>query len=163
MNLETTFEQLTLSPKTRKSVPKSLKEQLWYTQVGKNIGRALCYVCQTREITPFTFEAGHIIAVAKGGSTTLDNLRCVCLPCNRSMGTENLEVYKQRYHPPILQPCYLCHKETVNGAEYLCCHVYLHKECEVRFYEEVVKTYGRRHVFLRTSNCPSCFEKNDGI
>lgn len=159
MNLETTFDTLTLSNKTRKTVPKSLKEQLWYRQIGKNIGSSLCYVCRIREITPFTFEAGHIVAVAKGGTTTLDNLRCICLPCNRSMGTEHLEIYKKRYYPEILYPCYVCKKETNGEQEYVCCRVYVHKDCELRFYEEAVRIFGRKRVFLRMSNCPNCFVK----
>ena len=158
-HLEESLHQLSLEK--RKTIPKALKEQLWYAQVGKNVGCTLCYVCQKREITSFTFEAGHVLAVSKGGKTTLDNLRCICLPCNRSMGSENLYVYKNRYHPNVYHPCYVCKQEVAREITYTCCQLYIHQDCEKTFYEQAVSKYGRRRVFLRWSNCPSCFEKID--
>ena len=36
------------------------------------------------------FHAGHILAEANGGKTTLDNLIPLCALCNTSMGTYNV-------------------------------------------------------------------------
>lgn len=67
-------------------IPKSLKNSVWETYIGKEY-QAKCAVdwC-TAVITPFTFEVGHNIPESKGGSTTLDNLRPICSQCNKSMG-----------------------------------------------------------------------------
>ncbi len=82
--------------KERKSIPKSVKNELWGNHFGHNFhGR--CFVCK-RKIERDYFEAGHVKAVATGGSDTLDNLRPICRTRNRSMGTMNLSDFKQRYH-----------------------------------------------------------------
>lgn len=57
-----------------------------------------CLVCQT-EIHILNFEIGHVKSWADGGSDRLENLRPICTPCNRSMGRENLYVYKKRFFP----------------------------------------------------------------
>lgn len=43
---------------------------------------AQCYLCGA----PAT-EADHVIPVARGGTDHPDNLKPVCLPCNRAKGT----------------------------------------------------------------------------
>lgn len=158
MSLEQKMRGLSLGPR-RKTVPKSLKDRLWDVTFGERAGVGECYVCGTM-IHARRFEAGHVVAVVRGGDTTLDNLRCICAVCNRSMRDEHLEVYKQRYHPPVKYPCYVCKKETKQGDYYGCCQVNLHKDCLTLFYDKEVNRVGRRAVFLRTSNCPSCFSKN---
>lgn len=67
---------------------------VWNTKVGIEKGCVNCPVCNTNKITQLTFEAGHIIAEAKGGLTTVDNLEPICSTCNKSMGTQNLNEYK---------------------------------------------------------------------
>ena len=70
----------------KKTIPKALREQVWFTQLGK-VYEAKCVVswCQNK-ITVFDFEVGHNLPESKGGSTTLDNLRPICARCNKSMG-----------------------------------------------------------------------------
>jgi 5-methylcytosine-specific restriction endonuclease McrA len=69
----------------KKTIPKALREQVWFTQLGK-VYEAKCVVswCQNK-ITVFDFEVGHNLPESKGGSTTLDNLRPICARCNKSM------------------------------------------------------------------------------
>ncbi|NDG68463.1 MAG: hypothetical protein EB135_03170, partial [Proteobacteria bacterium] len=43
--------------------------------------------------TQSIFECGHIIAEAKGGETSLENLRPICSTCNKSMKTINMNDY----------------------------------------------------------------------
>ena len=88
------------SENKRTHVPKPLKILLWDTTYG-TLGIAPCYCC-TRSIRPMTFEAGHNKAVANGGETTLYNLRCICSTCNKSMGTQNLEEFKNKYFPQTI-------------------------------------------------------------
>lgn len=84
------------SKKSRKSIPKNLKNRIWDEYVGKEKGLGRCFVCDN-EIDSKNFEAGHVVSVKKGGSDVLENLRPICSSCNKSMGTENLEEFKQKY------------------------------------------------------------------
>src|SRR4051794_24255714 len=78
-------------------VPKNVKELVWYKYIGEEKGAAQCYCCSVNRITMLSFEAGHVIAAAKGGRPIVENLRPVCSACNRSMGTQNLEDFKSCY------------------------------------------------------------------
>ncbi len=77
----------------KKSIPKSLKIKVWNTYVGEDIGKIKCLCCNTIDITQSIFECGHIIAEAKGGETSLENLRPICSTCNKSMKTINMNDY----------------------------------------------------------------------
>lgn len=81
-----------------KTVPKPVKNRLWDTTFGPEAGQGNCYVCGVI-INSKSFEAGHVKAAAKGGLSTVENLRCICSDCNKSMGTHNLEVFKAIYFP----------------------------------------------------------------
>ncbi len=80
----------------RKSIPKSVKNKLWHRFFGGRF-KGECPIC-SNSIQRDNFEAGHIIAVAEGGDNNIDNLKPLCKNCNRSMGSENLEDFKRRYH-----------------------------------------------------------------
>lgn len=83
--------------KTKKQhIPKKLKNMIWDKYVGKEKGVGLCYCC-SEEIDSKNFEAGHIIPEAKGGETNIDNLRPICSCCNKSMGTQNMDEFKEKY------------------------------------------------------------------
>ena len=78
----------------RKTIPKSVKDKLWNDTFGKEAGIADCYCCKT-EIDSKVFHAGHIVSVAHGGSNDISNLKPICSTCNLSMGTQNLEEFKE--------------------------------------------------------------------
>lgn len=66
--------------------PRALRQQIWIHYNGQNFhGRCAVPWC-TNPLTVFTFEAGHNIPYSRGGTTTLDNMRPLCNPCNSSMG-----------------------------------------------------------------------------
>ena len=77
----------------KKPISKALRMAVWQEYIG--IQEAYCYCCQRQKINPFRFQCGHNVAESKGGETTLENLRPVCDLCNQSMGTKNLEEFKQ--------------------------------------------------------------------
>jgi len=81
---------------TKQHIPKKLKNMIWDKYVGKEKGVGLCYCCR-EEIDSKNFEAGHIIPEAKGGETNIDNLRPICSCCNKSMGTQNMDEFKEKY------------------------------------------------------------------
>jgi hypothetical protein len=80
----------------RKSIPKKIRDRVWSKAFGDDeIGECVC--CKdVIEIT--SWECAHIIAHKCGGKTEDDNLLPTCRSCNRSMGTENLEVFRARYY-----------------------------------------------------------------
>lgn len=86
---------------TRKSIPKVLKNLVWDTNIGEECGNGECYCC-AKKINSKHFETGHIIAVNKGGTNTLDNLKPICSCCNKSMGTMNMDIFKHTYMTHIV-------------------------------------------------------------
>ena len=87
-----------IQKKKRKSanIPMSLRRKVWDTYIGKEHAQGNCYVCGC-EITCYTWQCGHIISKHDGGLNSLDNLMPICGLCNRSMGTRNMEEFKNEY------------------------------------------------------------------
>jgi 5-methylcytosine-specific restriction endonuclease McrA len=86
----------TISNKRRKkTIPKTIRNQVWRKHCG-NMLDGKCFCCR-QNIVYECWEAGHIIAESKGGKTTADNLRPLCIPCNRSMGNMNMFDFIEKY------------------------------------------------------------------
>ena len=86
------------APAKRKApIPAALRAAVWNTYIGAAKGKAKCPVCESQEISTFTFECGHVIAEANGGPTNLENLRPICGTCNRSSGTRNMMEFKESH------------------------------------------------------------------
>lgn len=83
-------------PKQRKSIPKTLKNQVWDTYVGKEKGTGECFCCST-EIDSKNFECGHVVAHSYGGKNSVENMRPICSVCNKSMGTQDMFQFKNTY------------------------------------------------------------------
>ncbi len=86
----------------RKTIPKTLKNQVWDQYIGKDKGIGLCECCK-KEIDSKHFECGHIIAVAEGGDDTIDNLRPICGLCNKSMGKMNMTDFCDKYMKSVVK------------------------------------------------------------
>jgi 5-methylcytosine-specific restriction endonuclease McrA len=39
------------------------------------------------------FECGHVISEFNGGTNKLNNLKPICVSCNSSMGTQNMDEF----------------------------------------------------------------------
>lgn len=76
----------------RKPIGKPLRETVWLKYMG-NKAQGKCYCCRIRPIHITDFQVGHNKSVAKGGKNNISNLRPICGPCNRSMGTKSIEWY----------------------------------------------------------------------
>ena len=85
--------------KRKRTIPKPLRAAVWNTYIGEEIGARLCPICNQHKISQLNFTCGHIVAEAKGGGTTVDNLRPICSQCNLSMGTKNLKEFNSEYFP----------------------------------------------------------------
>ena len=85
----------------RKSIPKTLKNDVWDKYIGREKGVGNCEVC-SGEIECRSFHCGHVKSVKDGGDTIIENMRPICGTCNTSMGTENLFEFKEKYYkqPP---------------------------------------------------------------
>ncbi len=94
---DTKIEEHFINPSHfRKSIPKSIKNEIWHNRFGERF-TGKCFVCNNK-IRKDNFEAGHIISARDNGPDTIDNLRPICRTCNRSMGTQNLEDFKRTYY-----------------------------------------------------------------
>lgn len=82
----------------RKTLPKTLRNKVWDTYIGKEKGIGACFVCG-RELDSKYFECGHVTSVKDGGDNTLQNLRPICSLCNKSMGTMDLYEFKKIMFP----------------------------------------------------------------
>ena len=76
-----------------KRVSDSLRKSVWFKYAG-NLNSTKCYVC---EIPVNRYNKGwhcsHVIARARGGVNSLENLRVCCPTCNLKMKTKNLYFY----------------------------------------------------------------------
>jgi len=79
----------------RKSLGKALQNAVWNEWIGEKNGAGPCLCCK-KEVTHQSFEYGHVLAVAHGGTNMFDNLRIVCIPCNRSMKDEHMFAFMER-------------------------------------------------------------------
>lgn len=83
--------------KRKKTIPKAVRQAVWISTFGKDVGMTKCPCCGASDITQMDFECGHIVAEANGGLTVVDNLRPICGKCNKSMGTRNMDEFKALY------------------------------------------------------------------
>ena len=88
-----------VSRRRKQRIPKTLKRAVWDTYVGVDKGTAPCLCCERTSIRQLEFHCGHVISEARGGTTTVENMRPICAQCNLSMGTQNLFDFKGRYFP----------------------------------------------------------------
>jgi len=87
----------------RKTIPKKIRGEAWKIQFGDST-KGSCFCCK-KELDIFdVWHAGHVVSHSNGGTDTANNLRPVCGSCNYSMGTENMDDFKQRCYPePAVQ------------------------------------------------------------
>lgn len=73
-----------------------MRMEVWHNTFGIDTGSAKCPYCKINSINSFNFECGHITAKAKGGKLIVENLKPICSTCNKSMGTNVMDLSK--YH-----------------------------------------------------------------
>jgi 5-methylcytosine-specific restriction endonuclease McrA len=97
-NIDELFKKEEKKAAVRKTIPKKTRETVWSTQFGGTTD-GKCYCCSGKITALGMWHVGHVIAQSSGGNDTPDNLRAVCVSCNLDMGTENMEVFKNRCYP----------------------------------------------------------------
>lgn len=98
----------------KEKIPATLRNAIWATYISPINSTGYCCCCSIEPITKANFAAGHIVAEARGGAVTLQNLRPVCTLCNSSMGKTNMNEFIAKYGlagprgpEPLDQPLYL--------------------------------------------------------
>ena len=81
----------------RKGIPKHIKTLVWNKYIGAAVNSTKCLSCREELISIRSFHCGHVIAEAKGGDSTINNLRPICAPCNSSMGTMSMNEFTKTY------------------------------------------------------------------
>ena len=89
--------QITPKRLKKKAIPLSLKRNVWNKHIGDVIGKTLCLCCKITDITQMSFACGHIISEFNGGEIKLENLKPICVSCNSSIGTQNMDEFIQNY------------------------------------------------------------------
>lgn len=87
----------------RTPIPVAVRNAVWNAYAGgPEVGEVACACCGTTRITQQTFECGHIVAAAEGGTSTADNMRPVCRGCNRSMGKVSMHEFKHKHFSNVM-------------------------------------------------------------
>tara|TARA_B110000977_G_scaffold186264_1_gene251988 strand:+ start:563 stop:1243 length:681 start_codon:yes stop_codon:yes gene_type:complete len=76
-----------------KTIPLPLREAVWRKDYGNKLD-GKCWVCDQNTISALNFECGHIQSRKRGGAAELNNLKAICGPCNKSMGTRDMNHYR---------------------------------------------------------------------
>jgi hypothetical protein len=83
--------------KKKKAIPKYIKTLVWNQYVGEHRAEASCACCRKTQINVRHFHCGHVLAEAKGGDSTLNNLRPICSNCNLAMGTMSMNEFAEKF------------------------------------------------------------------
>jgi hypothetical protein len=81
----------------KKIIPLALRRNVWNKHIGEEIGKTLCLCCKLSNISQMNFSCGHIISETNGGEINLENLKPICVSCNSSMGTQNMDEFIKIY------------------------------------------------------------------
>jgi hypothetical protein len=79
--------------KRRERIPVAVRIKVWenINDPKSLVGR--CYTCE-KSLEFHDMECGHVVPLALGGPTTVDNMMPVCRACNKDMGIMHLEEYR---------------------------------------------------------------------
>ena len=80
----------------KKAIPKALKTKVWNDNISPDTKIGNCYVCQAK-LHFDNFHCGHQIAEKNGGELKLENLKPVCMLCNTSMGSMDMNEFIETY------------------------------------------------------------------
>lgn len=107
---------MSIQPKRKERISATLRQSIWNRYIGIELGQVLCPYCNINSISPFSFQAGHVISEKTGGVVSEENLRPICGLCNISMGTKQLDLKLYRKKNEIKQN--LPTKDTFSQKHY---------------------------------------------
>jgi hypothetical protein len=81
----------------KKKISHTVRIKCWNVHVGELIPKIKCMCCYNIDITQHNFHCGHVIAESNGGTHKIANLLPVCNVCNSSMGSINMNDFKNMH------------------------------------------------------------------
>lgn len=98
INIQTTLGKEAPTKKyKKKNISQAVRINCWNTHVGELVPKTKCMCCYNIDITQHNFHCGHIIAECNGGTHEMNNLLPICNVCNCSMGSIDMNVFRQTY------------------------------------------------------------------
>ena len=97
-NQQRRYKHKNSEPKVYRTIPKSIREKVWYDYIPESQTFVLCPCCKNPNLTPFNFEAGHIQSRKNKGPNTAENLMPICRMCNMSMSSMNWHEYIKEFY-----------------------------------------------------------------
>lgn len=82
---------------TDKKIPQAVRIAVWNKYIGNDIRTSECLIGCGNQIQVTNFECGHVISRKEGGEVTIQNLRPICGPCNKSIGSKNMLDFIETY------------------------------------------------------------------
>jgi hypothetical protein len=92
-----TDDKDTKEKKKYKQIPSGIRNLVWNKYISNTMKKSKCYCCREEAITFANFHCGHYISRKNGGNDTIKNLRPICMSCNLSMGSTNMDDYIKEY------------------------------------------------------------------
>lgn len=86
-----------VAKEAKKKIPKHIKTLVWNKYIGASVASAKCMCCREADIYVRSFDCGHVIAEAKGGDGTINNMRPICRDCNHAMGTRSMNEFTAEF------------------------------------------------------------------
>lgn len=81
----------------KRKLPSVVRNHVWLNVIGEQFN-GKCVVCkESIHFLRDSWHCSHIVAKSLGGSDKIDNLTVCCPQCNLSMGTQNLNEFKESY------------------------------------------------------------------
>src|SRR3989304_9269265 len=80
-----------------KNLPIAVRTAVWNTYIGHDVAIGKCYVGCNENISKTNYECGHIKSRKNKGSDKINNLRPICSTCNKSMKTQNMDEFIDKY------------------------------------------------------------------
>jgi hypothetical protein len=87
----------TPSKKPKQKIPSNIRNIVWNQYIGEKNKDGKCLCCSSENISFANFHCGHIVSEKNGGALTVDNLRPICMNCNLSIGTKNMEEFMKQF------------------------------------------------------------------
>ena len=141
--------------KKRISIPKELQEKIWQNEFEAHTsGKCPIFSCQnilSKNISN-SWQCGHIISHNNGGSTTINNLRPLCTPCNRSMSDTDWDDYENELMRNDIIDNYFDDETEINCKSKYNCKNKINKDTF-----DIIKCKGKGVDKLK----PICSECND--
>jgi hypothetical protein len=89
---------------SKRAIPKTLRDTVWVKYIGE-VFKGKCCCCKSTQITVQNFVCGHVESDKKGGEINIHNLRPICVSCNSSMGSKNMNSFMKDVGYSTIKRC----------------------------------------------------------